>query len=553
MLLLFFLFGLNGLSVLNSYVGRDFMSALEDRNRAEFIRMALFYVCVFAGSTVLTVIYRYVEENLGLVWREWTTRQSILGYANNRVYYRLQADGKLGNPDQRIADDTRIFSTTTLSFLLLLLNGVLTIIAFSGVLWSISPRLFVVAVLYASAGTFLTYLFGRPLIRLNYDQLDKEADLRSTLIYLRENAESIALSRREGHLVRLNLRNLSALVTNFRRIISINRSVNFFTAGYNWLIQIIPALIVAPLFFERRIDFGVVTQSAIAFTQLSGAFSLIITQFQSISSYTAVFARLAGLSEAVEKEKAAELCAGRFCVDEDQIAYDGLTVRSPRGERVLVQDLSFVIPQGRRVVVLGGDEAVGTALFHATAGLRGGSEGRIVRPPLEQILLVPEMPYLPPGTVRELLMGPWPESECTTEEDLKAGDVPEERILNILRRLRIESSIRRVGGLNERHHWENVLPLDKQQLLVAARVLLARPRFVFLNRPSSTLEPDQVELLLRLLREKDITYVTFESHERSVNFKSYDTFLEVEEGGSWSCREIEGGIVVDDHAMPMVA
>jgi vitamin B12/bleomycin/antimicrobial peptide transport system ATP-binding/permease protein len=215
--LILFLIGLNGLNVLNSYVSRDFMTAIEHRNLPEFIRLAMVYIGVFAMITIVSVIYTYTERFLGLVWREWATRVSMIGYAHQRVYYRLKTKGEIGNPDQRIADDIRSFSTTTISFVLIVLNASLTVIAFSGVMWSISPLLFVVAVLYAAIGTFLTFILGRPLVRLNYDQLDKEADLRSSLIYLRANAESVAVSRREGHLIQLNLRNLGNLVANFRR------------------------------------------------------------------------------------------------------------------------------------------------------------------------------------------------------------------------------------------------------------------------------------------------------------------------------------------------
>lgn len=547
------LLGLNGLSVLNSYVGRDFMTAIEYRNRAEFVRMALIYIGVFAASTVVTAMYRYMEETLGLVWREWATRESIIGYSSNRVYYRLKVKGELGNPDQRITDDIRIFSTTTLSFVLMILNGSFTVIAFSGVLWSISPSLFIVAVLYASAGTFLTFVFGRPLVRLNYDQLDKEANLRSSLVYLRGNAESLALSRREGHLIYLSLRNLRDLAGNFRRIITINRRLNFFTTGYNWLIQIIPFLIVAPMFFERKVQFGVVTQSALAFTQLLGAFSLIITQFQSISSYTAVFARLALLKEAAEKEKEEEVSSTPSFTDEKRIVYEGLTLRSPRSGRVLIKDLSIEIPHGKRILVRGPDETTRTALFQATAGFWQATEGKIVRPRLEQILMIPEMPYLPPGTVRELLMRPWPEEKGTTDQDLESSEVSEERVLKTFRNLNIDSLLGCIGGLDERHHWENTLPMDKQQLLVVARVLLSGPRFVFLEKPSSTLQPKQVDLILNLLKEREISIVTFESHDRRVNLMSYDTLLDLEEEGAWTCRCIKRGRVVDDHDIPMVA
>ena len=136
-------------------------------------------------------------------------------------------------------------------------------------------------------------LLGKPLIRINYNQLDMEANFRADLIHVRENAESIALLHREGRFkVRLKSR-LEALADNFRRLIRVNRNLGFFTNGYNYFIQLIPALIIAPLFISGRVEFGVITQSTMAFATLLGAFSLIVTQFQSISAFTAVTATLA--------------------------------------------------------------------------------------------------------------------------------------------------------------------------------------------------------------------------------------------------------------------
>ena len=538
-LLILFMLAINGLNVVNSYIGRYFMTAIENRNRLEFIRQALFYLGVFAASTVVAVIYRYIEERLGLLWREWVTRWTLIDYANHRVYYRLKQQGEIGNPDQRIADDIRTFTTTSLSFLLMVLNGSFTVIAFSGVLWTISPELFLVAVGYAMAGSYLTFSFGRSLIRLNYDQLDKEANFRSSLIYLRTNAESVALSRREGHLLRLGLKNLDALVQNFLRMIAINRNVNYFTTGYNWLSQIIPALIVAPLFIKGKVEFGVITQSAIAFTQLLGAFSLIITQFQSISSYTAVLARLSSLSEAINKEKKAELPAGLFSKSEEQVAYKELTLISPRSGRTLIKEMTITIPRGTRVLVYGKDASARSALFHVTAGLWEGAAGTIVRPRLEQILFLTESPNLPPGTLRELLLQPWPETEQISDRTLQDIETPEDRILQTLKILNLESLLSGFGGLDTRHHWENTLPLSDQQLLVVARILLAKPRFVFLDKPGATLSPEQTDRVLNLFSEREITYVTFA--ENGTSTERYDAVLELPGGGEWSFKPVAGG------------
>ena len=157
-------------------------------------------------------------------------------------------------------------------------------------------------------------MLGHPLIRLNYDQLDKEAGFRSELIHVRDNSDAIMQARDEDSQMAQLLARLDDLVANFRKITSINRNVGFFTTGYNWLIQIIPALIIAPAFIEGKIEFGVITQSAIAFTTLVAAFSLIVSQFQSLSSYAAVMARLSALAEAVGQQRdrrTSEPTAGR--------------------------------------------------------------------------------------------------------------------------------------------------------------------------------------------------------------------------------------------------
>lgn len=541
-LLIVCMLGINALNVLNSYVGRDFMTAIEDRNRSGFILMALFYIGVFTASTLTGGFYRYTEERFGLMWREWATRRTILVYANKRIYYRLKMAGEIENPDQRIAEDIRAFTATTISFVLMLLNGTLTVVAFSGVLWSISPMLFGVSVLYAAAGTCLTYFVGRRLVRLNFDQSDKEANFRAALIHLRSNAEPVALCRHEGRLIRLLVRNLGDLTGNFLNIIKTSRNVNFCTTGYNWLIQIIPALVIAPLFIDGKVQFGVITQSAIAFGYVVGAFSLIVTQFQSISSFTAVLARLSSLTEANGQAKAVEISASQGPKDDEQVVYRGVTLRALENDRVLVRDLTLEIPHGRQVLVCGSDDSTRLALFRATAGLWDVNDGHIVRPPLEKILFVTERPYLPPGSLRELFIRPWPEEAQPSEKDLLNNEFPEIRILEGLRSLEIDSIPKRFGGMNTRQTWESVLTLSEQQLLVVARVLLTSPRFAFLEKPSTTLTPEQVEWVLGLLSRHDISCVTFE--ESSENLEPYDTVLELEKGGFWTCSPVEAGQIL---------
>ncbi len=291
-LLLLLMIGINGMNVANSYVGRYFMSAIESRDSEGFTRFAWLYVAVFAGSTLTGVMFRFIEERLGLLWRDWLTRRVTGIYLDRQLYLPFPGEDAVSNPDQRMTEDVKQLTTTTLSFVLMMLNGTLTVLSFSGVLWTISPKLFMIAVFYALGGSALTIWLGRPLIQLNYRQSDFEADFRSELIRTREDGTEIAATGREPQVRERLTTCIDSLVSNLRHIISVNRNLSFFTTGYNYLIQLIPVLIVAPLFIQRQVEFGVIGQSAMAFATLLGSFSLVITQFQAISSYASVVARL---------------------------------------------------------------------------------------------------------------------------------------------------------------------------------------------------------------------------------------------------------------------
>jgi putative ATP-binding cassette transporter len=517
----------NILNVVNSYVGRYFMTSIERRNLGAFWSYALLYIGVFALSTLVAVYYRFVEERLGLLWRKWLTQRAIEHYLDDRTYFHLHQAGDVPNPDQRISEDIRVLTATTLSFVLMFLNAAFTVVAFSGVMWSISPRLFGVAVAYAALGSAATVFIGKRLVPLNYDQLDKEANFRARLVHVRENAESIALLRREGRLKARLLSRLDALTDNFRLIINVNRNLGFFTTGYNYLIQIIPALVVAPLFIAGQAEFGVITQAVMAFGHLLGAFSLIITQFQSLSNYTAVIARLSALREAMDRARVPTAPTINLCTVCAEVAYEHLTLTSPRSGRVLVKDLSVAVSVGARLLIRAEDESANNALFRATADLWQCGEGRILRPGHEDILFLPERPYLPPGTLREVLL---------RTDHLQ--EVPTERILHTLHELGLDHALKRAGGLDVEHKWSEILSLGEQQLLAFSRVLLASPEFVFLDHPTRALSECQVGDLLKTLRTHRIGYLTLGDEDDDL--ADYEQLLEIAADGSWTLRPLAG-------------
>ena len=517
--LLALLLAINGLNVLNSYVGRDFMTAIEQRSMSGFLTMAALYTGVFAVSTVAAVIYRFTEERLGLLCRHWMTRALVERYLQQAMYYRLRKGAEIPNADQRIADDVRTFTATTLSLLLVFLNGTFTILAFSGVMWSISPLLFAVAVGYAALGSGLTLVFGRPLLWLNYDQSDREASFRAELVHLRENAESVAFLHREGRIRERLLPRVDALVENLKRITAVNRNLGFFTTGYNYMIPLVPILIVAPLFIRGQAEFGVISQSAMAFSHLIGAFSLIVNQFQQISSYAVVMARLSELVEGVER---LETAVAGIETDEsgEELEYQHLSLRSPHGDRMQVASLSARLAVGTRTLITGDGEA-SIALFSATAGLWDAGEGRILRPPPDEILFLTERPYLPPGTLRQALL------RTGSEQDLADA-----RIHEVVRELGVGGVPEKVGGLEVERDWAEVLSLGEQQMLSFARLALAAPRYAVLDRPETVLDLETVVRALDFLAGQGITIVTFSS-ERALADR-HDAHLVLATGGSWS-------------------
>jgi len=521
-LLIAFLFGINGLNVVNSYVGRYFMTALERRDSSEFLRQALLYVGVFAASTIAAVLYRFTEERLGLLWREWLTHRLVNVYLAGQLFYQVEVGGTLANPDQRIADDVRSFTASTLSLFLIFLNGAITMLAFSGVLWSISRLLFVVAVGYAALGSLCAIALGRPLVQLNYDQADREANFRNELVHVRQNAEEVVLLHRESHFAARLHQHIGAFVGNFQRIIAVNRNLGFFTTGYNYLIQIIPVLIVGPLFIGGTVEFGVIPQATMAFAHVLGAFSLLVNQFPSISSYAAVLARLSALADAAESIRG-RAAAGITVAEENEsrLALENLTLRAPQDGRVVVQDLSFELRAGGRLLVTAPNDVALAALQRAIVGIWDSGEGRIVRPGLDDVLLLPDRAYIPRGTLRELIVS------------FESAPPPaDDRIWETLRLVDVDGAVHRVGGLDSARDWHDVLSIEEQHLVGVARMLLAAPPFAVLGSLAPCLGVDRAKRVLAALAERGIGYVVLGDGE--LGDALFDATVDIAADGTWT-------------------
>jgi len=291
----------SGVSVGFSYIGKDFWNALSSKNTAEFYNVLGKYLGALLVGAPIVTLYKFQREKLAVHWREWMTDRTLQLYEDNRVYYAIERGGEVDNPDQRICEDVQSFTSFSLQLFLTIVSTVIDLVSFSLILYSIYPQLFIAIVAYATFGTVTTTYLGKDLVRLNYEQLTKEANLRFSLVRWRENAESIAFYGGEDLEGKVVGERLQSVVGNTRELIVTQRNLEFFTNGYRFLIQLLPVTVVAPRYFAGAIELGVISQSVGAFNHILNDLSIIVNQFEQLSRFSAGIDRLSVFLEAMQE------------------------------------------------------------------------------------------------------------------------------------------------------------------------------------------------------------------------------------------------------------
>ena len=288
-----------------SYLSRDFWSALNTKDAEAFYPTLGKFAIALTGGAPIAVLYRFYREKLSLQWRAWMTLRILDMWKANRSYYDLEMKGELDNPDQRIAEDAASFTDVSLDFSIKIATSVIDLVNFSGILYSIYPQLFGAIIAYASFGTGMTIFIGRSLVKTNFQQLQREADFRFSLVRMRENAESIAFYGGEAQEISEIKARLGRTIDNSFQLAQTQRNLELFTVGYRYMVQVIPAWVVAPLYFQDKIQLGVVSQSSGAFNHILNDLSIIVNRFESISQFAAGIGRLGKFVESMEANQVA--------------------------------------------------------------------------------------------------------------------------------------------------------------------------------------------------------------------------------------------------------
>ena len=489
----------SGLNVVISFTIRFIDTALVDRNESTFWLFLGVYGGVFVVGTAIVVIYRYCQELLGVYWREWLTKNILQRYLDNRAYYQINADKQIDNPDQRISEDIRSFTRTSLTLLLSILDSVITLVSFIGVLWAISSSLSLVLVGYALFGTVVTVLLGRRLIGLNYTQLQREADFRYGLVHLRDNAESIAFYGGESQELESVGRRFSRAIRNYHLLIGWQRNLDFFTTGHTYFVRILPYLVVAPLYLAGETDFGTISQASIAFSQIFSALTLIISQFELLTAFAAGINRIAAFDETLTNFEVGtvkpETTIGATI--DSRLALEDVTLITPNAQQTLVEDLSVAVEPSQSLAIVGESGVGKSSLLRAIAGLWNKGRGNIIRPSSDSMLFLPQKPYMILGTLRQQLLYP--------HTDSHVGD---ERLRQVLEEVNLGNLIEKVGGLDVELSWSDVLSLGEQQRLAFARLLLTNPNYAILDEATSALDVQNEKRLYQMLQESDTTVVS---------------------------------------------
>ena len=480
----------------------DFYNAIQKYEVDEFWwQMGVF--CLLAALFIACAVYQlYLTQMLQIRWRRWLTDRFMARWLARRTYWQLgRATEAPDNPDQRIAEDLRMYVEQTMRLTIGLLNAVVKLASFLFILWTLSGALtvfgitipgymFWLALVYAVVGTALTHWIGKPLAAINFERQRREADFRFSLVRFRENMEGIALLKGEPAEESNLRRRFHVLMENFYALMLRTKKVTWLTSGYAQAAVVFPYVMAAPRYFTKEIELGGLMQVASAFNEVQSALSYVVDRYTEIAEWRSVIERLSGFEARMASAEKAELTVP---VDGTALSIEDAKLVLPDG-RTLFQDFDLAVKPGEAVLLTGPSGSGKSTLFRTLAGLWPLADGRVSLP-ADTVMFLPQKPYLPIGTIAEALSYP----------DLPPAD-----------RARLTDVLRQVGlnqlepMLEVEDNWALKLSVGEQQRVALARALLKKPRWLFLDEASSALD-EAAERRMHELLKREIPGLTLVS------------------------------------------
>lgn len=515
----------------------DFYNSLQEKDKAAFWKLMGRFAMLATLYIAMAVYAFYLNQMLQIRWRRWLTDDYLKQWLADRAYYRLQLAGNLAdNPDQRIAEDFKLFVDESLTLSLGFLNAVVTLGSFIGILWGLSGPLPIpygggeivvpgymvwAALLYAIVGTWITHKIGKSLIGLSFNQQRFEADFRFGLVRFRENAEGVALYGGERDEMRNFRQRFGNVVDNWWRIMKRQKILNTFTIGYNQAAVIFPFLVAGNRYFAGTIQLGGLMQISNAFGQVQGSLSWFIGAYASFASWKATSDRLLGFHDAIENARQQAAQAEGVKVIEDGatgLSLENVSLKLPDGSPLLEASNISIAPQ-ESVLIQGPSGSGKSTLFRAIAGIWPFGSGRVHMPKGRSRLFLPQKPYLPLGTLRDVVSYPARDASPYSEEALREA-------LNAVGLPQLSSR------LDEQQNWALQLSPGEQQRIAFARALLQKPDWLFMDEATSALDEANEQRLFKLLKERLPQTTMISVGHRSALNEYHARRLELREDGS---------------------
>ena len=481
----------------------SFYSALQNYD-AEKISSELIHFSWLAAIYIILAVYSYyLQQTLILHWRRWLTTRFIDIWLQNKTYYNLQMFGKdTDNPDQRISEDVRQFVEMTLGFVIGILKSLCTFISFVFILyqlsgplsfsfmgktWTIHGYMLWASLLYSILGTYITHVVGRKLVKLNFIQQRYEADFRFSMIRLRESAESVAFYRGEAQEGKVFKNRFKLLLDNFWQLVNKQKQLVFLNSGYSQIAIIFPFVVAMNRYLAKEVSLGGLMQVASAFGRVQDSLSYFVDMYSSIAQWQAVVMRLTYFGRHMHEvsQQAEQFHVERFATSE-AVSVEQMQVNLP-DDTVLLQDINFNLQPGRNVLNKGVSGSGKSTLLRALAGIWPFVTGKINLPKTEELMFIPQKPYIPLGSLREALL--YPGKKALSDEE----------ILYLL-------DLCQIGYLRDKldlvADWSHVLSVGEQQRLAFVRAHIQEPKWLFLDEATSALDEDTEAAMYALLAER---------------------------------------------------